>query len=245
MWKIVIVDDEMIIAEGLSKLIRHIGSDQYSTQIFSDSFEAYQYLKENGKDVDLLITDIRMPQISGLELIAKARKVNPLLLCAVLTGFSEFEYAKKSIDLGVVCYLVKPVETQELKNLLERLVMVDKTTTTDSRITNSGLSRETLYMKREIENSYRNFDMDSICNQLQLSRDYLFRLYKKETGRSLMDYLLDARIQKAKELLMQPGKYKVYEICELVGYSDYAYFSKVFKKQTGMTPKHFQKYAMD
>lgn len=243
MWKIVIVDDEVIIAEGLSKIIRRIDQNRYSTQIFNDSFAAYQYLKENGKKVDLLITDIRMPQISGLELIEKARKINPLLLCAVLTGFSEFEYAKKSIDLGVICYLVKPVETQELEKLLERLVLADKTVA-GIRITNTGLSRETLYMKREIENNYKIFDMDNICNELLLSRDYLLRLYKKETGRSPLDYLLDVRIQKAKEFLMQPGKYKVYEISELVGYSDYAYFSKIFKKQTGMTPKHFQKYAL-
>lgn len=98
-------------------------------------------------------------------------------------------------------------------------------------------------MKQEVENNYRNFDMEVLVSKLQLSRDYLFRLYKRETGRNLMDYLLDVRMQKAKEFLMQPGKYKVYEVSELVGYADYAYFSKLFKKQTGVTPKNFQRFA--
>ena len=51
------------------------------------------------------------------------------------------------------------------------------------------------------------------------------------------------KLQKAKEFLMQPGKYKVYEVSELIGYADYAYFSKLFKKQTGVTPKNFQRFA--
>ncbi|HHX38156.1 MAG TPA: response regulator [Clostridiaceae bacterium] len=245
MWHIVIVDDEPIIADGLAKLIRHIDADSYETKTFRDANEAYGYLRENWKAADLLITDIRMPQMSGLELIAKAQKLNPAIPCAVLTGFSEFSYAKTAIDLGVVSYLVKPVEMQELKKLLSRLVMTDKNTGAEAKITRTDLSRETLFMKREAENNYCNFDMGEITEQLQLSRDYLFRLYKKETGRNLMDYLVDVRIQKAKEFLMQLGKYKVYEVSEMVGYVDYAYFTKIFKKKTGVSPKKYQKFAAE
>ena len=130
-----------------------------------------------------------------------------------------------------------------LAQLLHRLVLTDKNADAKVNITSTGLSRETLCMKQEVENNYRNFDMEVLVSKLQLSRDYLFRLYKRETGRNLMDYLLDVRMQKAKEFLMQPGKYKVYEVSELVGYADYAYFSKLFKKQTGVTPKNFQRFA--
>lgn len=243
MWNIVIVDDELMIAEGLAKLIRSIGEEYQVVKIFADPIESYAWLKENLKQIDLVITDIRMPRMNGLELIRKLHGLRPDLLCTVLTGFSEFQYAKTAIDLGVVCYLLKPVETQELRGLLQRLVMTDKNADAAANITASGLSRETLCMKQEVETNYRNFDMETLVQRLQLSRDYLFRLYKRETGRNLVDYLLDVRIQKAKELLMQPGKYKVYEVSELVGYTDYAYFSKLFKKQTGVTPKSFQKFA--
>lgn len=243
MWNIVIVDDEAIIAEGMAKLIRSIGAEYNVTKIYTDPLEAYTQLRDNLKQVDLLITDIRMPKMSGLELVQKLHKLRPDLLCAILTGFSEFRYAKTAIDLGVVSYLLKPVETQELKKLLERLVLTDKNVQSAASITNAGLSRETLYMKREVETNYKDFDMEKVVTELQLSRDYLFRLYKRETGRNLMDYLLDIRIQKAKELLMQTGKYKIYEISEMVGYPDYAYFSKLFKKQTGVSPKSFQKFA--
>ena len=184
-----------------------------------------------------------MPQMSGLELIQKIHRLRPDLLCAVLTGFSDFQYAKTAIDIGVISYLLKPVETAELRKLLHRLVLTDKNADAKVNITSTGLSRETLCMKQEVENNYRNFDMEVLVSKLQLSRDYLFRLYKRETGRNLMDYLLDVRMQKAKEFLMQPGKYKVYEVSELIGYADYAYFSKLFKKQTGVTPKNFQRFA--
>ena len=184
-----------------------------------------------------------MPQMSGLELIQKIHRLRPDLLCAVLTGFSDFQYAKTAIDIGVISYLLKPVETAELRKLLHRLVLTDKNADAKVNITSTGLSRERLCMKQEVENNYRNFDMEVLVSKLQLSRDYLFRLYKRETGRNLMDYLLDVRMQKAKEFLMQPGKYKVYEVSELIGYADYAYFSKLFKKQTGVTPKNFQRFA--
>lgn len=243
MWNLVIVDDELMIAEGLAKLIRSIGEEYQVVKIFADPLEGYAWLKENLKQIDLVITDIRMPQMNGLELIRKLHRLRPELLCAVLTGFSEFQYAKTAIDFGVVCYLLKPVETQELRNLLQRLAMTDKNADAAANITTFGLSRETLCMKQEVEANYRNFDMETLVQRLRLSRDYLFRLYKRETGRNLVDYLLDVRIQKAKELLMQPGQYKVYEVSELVGYTDYAYFSKLFKKQTGVTPKSFQKFA--
>lgn len=243
MWNLVIVDDERFIAEGLAKVIRHIGEEYQIMGIFGDPMEAYTYIREQYKQIDLVITDIRMPQMSGLELIQKIHRLRPDLLCAVLTGFSDFQYAKTAIDIGVVSYLLKPVETAELRKLLHRLVLTDKNADAKVNITSTGLSRETLCMKQEVENNYRNFDMEVLVSKLQLSRDYLFRLYKRETGRNLMDYLLDVRMQKAKEFLMQPGKYKVYEVSELVGYADYAYFSKLFKKQTGVTPKNFQRFA--
>ena len=246
MHRIVIVDDEPHISEGLAKLIHHISPDTYETVTFSDSEAALAFLRSDARRANLLITDIRMPRMTGFELIEEANRLNPDMLCTIMTGFSEFEYAKKAIDLGVVSFLVKPIETEELKKLLERLsarTARGKSADSAADISVSKFSRETIYMKHEAEENYASFSMDAIAGKLQLSRDYLFRMYKKETGQNLTDYLLEVRIQKAKEFLMQPGKYKVYEVSELVGYSDYAYFSKIFKKETGMTPKYFQKFA--
>ena len=237
-WNIVVVDDEAIIADGLAKIIRHIGEQYRVSKVFYDSMQAYQYLKEHYATIDLLITDIRMPKFDGLELIERAHSLRPDMLCAVLTGFSEFEYAKKAVNQGVASYLVKPIDMQELRQLLSRLSPPKPAPETERRLT-----RETLYMKQAIETHYRDFNMDVIVDHLQLSRDYLFRMFKKEVGVKLMDYLLDVRMRRAKEMLRLPGEFKIYEVSEQVGYQDYAYFSKVFKKFVGTTPKGYQKYT--
>lgn len=242
MLKIVIVDDEEIIAKGLAKVIRQLGEQYQVIEIFNDSNVAYQYFVQGQETVDLLITDICMPEISGLELIERVLELRPDMSCTILTGFSEFEYAKKAIDLGVISYLLKPIDSRELSILLLRLCEI-KQKSTDHGILLLPNSREVVFMKKEVETHFKDFDFNQVSEQLQMSKGYLLRLFKQEMGMTLNDYLTNVRIEKAKELLRKPGGFKVYEISELVGYADYAYFTKLFKKMVGSTPKNYQKYA--
>lgn len=242
MWNIVIVDDEEIIAKGLAKMIHQLSEQYCVVEVFNDSNAAYHFFQQEHEEIDLLITDICMPDLSGLELIDRARDLQPGLLCAILTGFSEFEYAKKAIDLGVMNYLLKPIDSLELTELMNRLRIL-KPKSQDDKIKLLPHSREILYIKEELENHYREFDFNKVSEHLRMSKGYLLRLFKQEMGVTLNDYLTNVRIEKAKELLMEPGAYKVYEISEMVGYTDYVYFSKLFKKIVGTTPKSYQKYA--
>lgn len=266
MYRITVVDDEPLIADGIAKIIRHIDPSCEKTSVFYDPEDALRSISADEIGPDLLITDIKMPKMTGLELVEKVRETAPDTMCAVLTSYSEFEYAKKAIEIGVVGYLLKPIETSELSNLLNKMKLHseeverrrkesvkaamasaeghgDDAAQTASVL--SALSRETRFIIKEIGEKYRDFDISGIADRLQLSKDYLFRLFRKEMGMSAADYLLSVRMEKAKELLSNANALKIYEISELVGYEDYAYFSKLFKKAVGMTPKSFQKYSVD
>ena len=81
--------------------------------------------------------------------------------------------------------------------------------------------------------------IEEAAEKLNISASYLSRLFKQETGYTFVDYLTYYRIKRAVELLKDPSV-KVYEVADLVGYSDARYFSQIFRKLTGVTPKEFR-----
>ncbi|WP_372662251.1 helix-turn-helix domain-containing protein [Cohnella sp.] len=95
--------------------------------------------------------------------------------------------------------------------------------------------------KQLVDEQYaRDISVAEIASYLYVHPNYLTRLFKSETGHSLMDYITKRRIENAKGLLAQPG-YKVYEVAERVGYESIAHFNRMFKRETGMSPKDYQR----
>lgn len=118
----------LLLAEDEPPILRDI---KLELELYSDRFhiaaavyngrEALDYLKDSSCQIDVLITDIEMPVIGGLDLIQKVNELYPSILCIILTGYSSFDYAKKAISLGVFDYLLKPIEEDALKALLDRV----------------------------------------------------------------------------------------------------------------------------
>ena len=119
MYKVFIVDDERVIAEGLEKLIDWNGLE-CETRSFTCSAEAYG--AAIGEIPDIIITDIKMPFMNGLELIKKLKSEGVDSDVIILSGYSEFEYARKGIELGVNTYLLKPVEQKDLESVVREVI---------------------------------------------------------------------------------------------------------------------------
>jgi len=119
MVRIAIVDDEEKIRLGLARLIERIGEAFRVTGVFAGGTEFMDALER--LEADLAIVDVKMPVLDGLELIERARAVRPDLYFAVLSGFDEFEYARRALRNGVLDYLLKPVGEKELRDLLVRV----------------------------------------------------------------------------------------------------------------------------
>lgn len=117
---LLVVDDEMQIRMGIEKGIPW--KEHGISQVFSaeNGMEALTIIRE--REIHILITDIRMPGMTGLELSKKAKEYRPELSIIILSGFSEFEYAKKAIGLGVMDYLLKPIRIPELQKLIADIV---------------------------------------------------------------------------------------------------------------------------
>ena len=109
---IVIIDDEPKIRNGIEKLINDSFHRNHSVYSFGDPVAALEFLKL--QKVDLVITDIRMPELSGLELIQAIRQSDKQIEIAILSGYSDFTFAQQAIDLKVSKYFTKPSDPDEI-----------------------------------------------------------------------------------------------------------------------------------
>ena len=119
MYRVLLVDDEYMITEGLKVLIPF---EKWNMQVVStanDAETALAYIKDN--PVDLVITDVNMPGMNGLQMIEQMKTSLPNAAFIILSGYQEFEYVKTALNLQVADYLVKPVDKVELAAILEKL----------------------------------------------------------------------------------------------------------------------------
>ncbi|MBQ8621557.1 MAG: response regulator [Oscillospiraceae bacterium] len=239
--KIIIIDDEPKSRKGLGKILNmHPGWTVLDT--FAEGESAIRFLTEN--PVDVVITDIHMPGMTGLDMIARIRETNKKLSFVILSGYGRFEYAQRAIDLGVKKFLMKPTSPEEVTQALEQIEseMTDRAPSILAQKPTNNLV--IMRAKEYIDLNYRKkFTLTDMANALYISPNYLSDLFKKHTGMKFSDYLLEVRMEKSKEYLMDI-QYKVGDISALVGFSDARYFSSTFRKRYGMSPLEFRnRYA--
>ena len=193
---------------------------------------------------DLLITDIRMPRISGLDLCALVEGKGYQTKIIIVSGYGEFEYAKQALRYGVSEYLVKPVLKKDMEETLERLLrnnLVQKEKKEESGEESGDRKSLITYVKKYV---YENFDkplsLDILGEAVHLHPAYLSKIFKEETNINLSNYITDIRMQKAAELLEQTGL-KVNEIMYLTGYRKSQHFTKLFKEKFGVTPMEYRR----
>jgi YesN/AraC family two-component response regulator len=238
MLKVLLVEDEAKIRDGLAAMIEAVSGGFSVAGQTSDGKEALSWLKTNS--VDIVITDIRMGEMNGLELLARLRQLFPKLPVIVVSGYSDFEYAKEAIRHGVVDYLLKPVNRVELASVLRRV----REQRDEGAAAPDPEGEKTKWAIRRAKEIIRDslggeISLQLLADQLFLHPKYLSIIFKKETGQNLSDYVTDCRIKKAK-LLLSETNLKVLEIAQMCGFGNYKYFMTVFKQKAGVTPSEFR-----
>ncbi|MBN2983271.1 MULTISPECIES: response regulator [Cohnella] len=248
MLKVAVVDDEERIRLGLAKLIEK--TDEFCRVV--GCYASGQDLLDrlHGEEADLVITDIKMPQMDGLQLIGELRRRRPEIKLAVVSGFSDFSFAKRAIRLNVQDYLLKPVDREELEQLLIRVRAEvegrrERGDPADSELLRRESDNSAVEaVKAFIREHYREeLELSKLAETVYLTPSYLSKLFRHVTGETITDYWIGVRIGRAKDLLRERRELKTYEVGERVGYADPAYFNKVFKRTAGMTPKEYRERA--
>ncbi len=253
MIKVLVVVDENLIRKGLVYAIDWLAMDCVVVgegRDGADGLEKIHILKP-----DVVLTDIKMPKLSGIDMIARAQELQLAeFIPIILTSYSEFDYARKSIRLGVAEYLLKPVDEEELAQTMDRIKkQIAQRHQEEQRRQYEGSfmaaflqpgSFESPYVVQAIREIMENYGgkltLENVAEKLNISVTYLNKKLKEETSSTFLDLLNRYRVTKAGELL-QTGRYKIYEVSDMTGFSDYKHFCAVFKKYTGTVPTGFTK----
>jgi len=239
-YSIMIVEDEYLVRQGIASLVDY---EQFGMQVIAQAEngrEAWQKFQEN--PADILLTDINMPQMNGLELAKLVRDQVPTCHIVFLTGYDDFDYARTAIKLGADDYLLKPFSKDDVEEMLAKVQTKLDKERKKARIQNLVDQGQRSELEEAIHNRLADSELSlkSLASQLGFSPSYLSVLIKKELGLPFQDYLIQERMKKAKLLLLTTDL-KIYEIAEQVGFEDMNYFSQRFKQVVGLTPRQFKK----
>ncbi|TYA14568.1 response regulator [Paenibacillus faecis] len=227
--RLLIVDDEPIILGGLVKVIKDAAPLGTEVREAGNAFEALEVMK--GYMPDVTVTDLHMPEKNGFELMEEAKGSGLCDRFIILTGYDDFEYVRRALRWGVVDYLLKPLDKNEIAGLLTH---IDQELPTEA---DSECERHTKRILAYIENHYMNdLSLDHLAELMKLHPNYISSLFKKVTGDTFVNYLNAFRIKEAQKLLGTHRHLSVSEIGRRVGFENKHYFTKVFKKYTGITP---------
>jgi two-component system response regulator YesN len=331
---ILIVDDEPVIRKGIVRMVETYSPSFTKIQTAENGLSALERIRTT--EPDLVLTDVRMPKMDGLELCRVLNEEFPHIKTVVISGYSDFEYAQKSMNYGVRHYLLKPVTKSDVHEMLDQLIKkpsrgyippsryiewVDRmeqqiwalqTEELNSLIlgwreycisSNLSLAQikelledcnsmlvkrfqarnyaapsESDYLQAEsvkealdaFENSLlqmakgllsvrngnfkdpmeeakayidsklsQEVSLDQVAAMVGLTPTYFSSLFKKITHETFVQYRINKRIEKAKEMLAVPH-YRIVDVAAEVGYDDYPHFTKTFKKIVGISPSEYR-----
>lgn len=242
MYRVVLIDDERVIVEGLRKVIPW---HDYACEVVGTAEDAASGAELiRGAHPHIVFTDIRMPGLDGLTMLAGLRSEFPDMQVAVLTGYRDFSYAQEAIRLGVTRFLLKPSKLDEILEALS--AMTDRVRALPAHDTeeNTGSQQAGHYLVRRalayMQQHYaEKLTLSEVADACYVSQWHLSKLLNRYAGKSFNDILNTLRIEEAKRLLADPSL-KIGDIGEMVGYADPAYFAKVFKKLADMSANEYR-----
>jgi len=170
MYRILVVEDEALIRKGIVAKIKHNKFDFERIEEASDGREALAIMEKDHPDI--VITDVKMPHIDGIELIRKAKELYQDMKFIIISGYAEFEYAEQALNMGVCGYILKPVTDRDLVDSLTRVI---------KDLDNSHKIKEIYSKKEMLEKHYDDLMLEKNLNQV-------LHAVKKENGEYIPGY---------------------------------------------------------
>ena len=243
-YQLILVEDDDQIRNGLS---RFFPWEQLGFQLaasFENGLQALNYMRSH--PVDVILTDVRMPVMDGLEMLEKMRLENLEAYVVILSAYQEFSYAQKAIELGVSNYIIKSTKYDELvhvfQHIYDNLLHGKAGYSIPDHMSPPEMNGEFLEkIKAYIRSHIAVATLQSTADYVNYSPIYLSRLFKEKAGINFINYIIQERMQCAAELLRKQN-YSISQISEAVGYSNEKNFSRAFKKYYGVSPAEYRKY---
>ena len=236
--KLLIVDDDAFIRTGLTKNVHW--NDYGITSIETaeggvQAFEISLWFKP-----DILLTDVKMPRVGGIELANKIRHSIPDCKIIFMSAYSDKEYLKSAIRLSAVDYIEKPFRPADVEEIIKKITHINaKEHQEVSNETSSAWIAQEIVKIINKEYANHKLTIAYLCERLSLSHSYICTAFKRHMEKTINQYINECRIEMAK-LHFDDKKLSFGEIAEIVGFSDQNYFTKVFKRLVEMTPTEYR-----
>jgi two-component system, response regulator YesN len=249
---ILVIEDEELILDGIVDILKTL--TEFPCKVLkaysgTDGLKISRKLRPN-----LIITDIVMPNMTGLDLIESAQKENICKNFVILSGHDKFSFAQRAIRCGVIDYILKPIDKERLLSAVTQVYrLLPQQCSIDSEDYLPDIpffnqkfddSEYPASLKQVISYIQRNFTKDislqSISEHLFLHPSYISSLINKYMGLSFINYLDFVRVTKAAKLLINNHSLSVSEVSYLSGYNNERRLYNVFQKYLQMTPGDFR-----
>lgn len=243
MYKVLLVDDEAAVLDSEKRAIQNIEGFEVTNLAYSVE-QAIEMINKERPDV--ILTDMKMHKASGIELIRYVSEIeDALIVCIAVSGYSDFDYVRESFLYGAFDYLLKPVAPEKYvelfahieKHLCERQKYQKQSVALEPKLTGRQL------VDQIDEYIHKNLSKDvsilHVCGKFLISQPYLSKIFKTYKECTYNEYVNKIKIEYAKQYMKE--NYLVGEVAEMVGFADQFYFSKVFKAQTGYSPRDYRK----
>lgn len=226
MYRAIVADDEELIRNGISKLIE---SFKLGIKVIATAQDGLETLDIYEKYIpDILLIDINIPHISGLECIKRIREKNSTSVIIIISGYDKFEYAKQAIENNVDFYLLKPVDDDEFYEILKQSIDKFNKRLEEQNIISSFAAKKPQSKSSIIEFINANYtnkglSVEYIEKQFNISRSVLYKLMKTSTQMSFIEYLTMIRINHSIRLMKSEKEFTIREIALASGYTDQYY----------------------
>lgn len=259
---LLIAEDKPMLRTGLARL----PWDTQGITLLPQAKNGLQAVElAQAQPVDILLTDIRMPGLSGMEVAELVRSRYPRAEILFLTGYGEFEYAQKAISLQAAQYILKPAmpndifravgaardkilarcsqaaEDRQLRMELQNLSKVVSGAQPAGAEQDLPTEEDIQLVVNYIRAHYHEpLNLAALAEEFHFNAVYLSRLIKKKSGHTFTELLTSTRMYHAAKLLRETVL-KHGEICARIGMSDERYFSQVFQRTYGLSPQEYRK----
>lgn len=242
MSRVILIDDEYWALKGMETLFPWASYAFDIVGSFDDSVQAMDAIL--ALKPELVMTDIRMPELSGLHLMRMARERGIRSEFVIISGYGEFEYAREALQLGAFDYMLKPIAYPEAEALLARLSqhLHRASSSPDADIadlptTNAHFNDLLRYVRA---NYQERLQLKDLAAMFFLNPTYCSELFNKTMGISFSKYVNKLRLDRCCRLLTSTVM-RIEDIAMESGFSDYTHFHKVFKATLGMSPMQYRK----
>lgn len=245
---VILIDDEPMIVDNIKQYIKWDDLGYVVAGVFYSGEDALSFLAHN--NVDLVITDIQMGAVSGLDVCKYLKENAPKTKTVILSAHTNFNYAIEAMRYNAIDYILK---TSTLGEITEKLIrirnehlhfLLEEDSSDESFMKNAPKKVNHYLIQNALdyiqENIEHDLSLETVSEYLHLSSSYFSKLFKTETGITFKNYMIKQKINYAKKLLKNP-QYKIYDVADKCGYKSEQFFSAVFKAQCGYTPMEYRK----